>query len=81
MKKWDMERFVVPGLVGVLAFVIFPLLDVIIFTAPSGCNIVRITNNDTNCGIAMDKININLQNPFAFVFFLLITIAKIIPKI
>lgn len=36
MRKWDMERFVVPGLAGVLAFVIFPLLDVIIRSFRTG---------------------------------------------
>ena len=51
-----------------------------IFTAPSGCNIVRMIMSETNCGTAIERIKQNRQNPFPFVSLRLMTMASIIPN-
>ena len=50
-------------------------------TAPLGCSIVLMISRDTNMGTAQDYTKQNLQNPFAFVSFRLMAMARIIPKI
>ena len=51
------------------------------FIIPSCASILLIIRSDTNCGIAIDNMNINLQNDLNLVPFLLISSATRIPSI
>ena len=61
-------------------FVIHPAFFKTTFIIPSCASMLLTIRSETNCGIAIESININLQKALNFVPFLLISSATSIPN-